>query len=229
MSNNRVESVERALIILECFNQQKKSMTLTEIALATGMYKSTVLRLASSLERFNFLIRSPDGQYRIGQSLWRLGQLYQSDINIEQSVRSELKKLVTNTRETASFYIREADFRVCLYRENSVLAARHHLDEGTTLPINNGASGHVLLAFTDTETELTKYNKTRELKYAISLGERDPSIAAIAVPVFSGNNTFIGALALSGIVTRFTQDHQDNLLKELKEAAIRLKTQIAVY
>ncbi|MGG4605074.1 IclR family transcriptional regulator [Paenalcaligenes sp. Me131] len=224
MSQHRVEAVERALTLLECFNQQKRCLSLTELAEVTGMYKSTVLRLAASLERFHFLVRGQDGRYGVGQSLWRLGQLYHSKFNIEQNVRPELIQLMELTGETASLYVREGNLRVCLYRENSRRAARHHLDEGVSLPLASGASGHVLAAFSEPSEQNAK--TVAEQGYAVSLGERDPDLAAVAVPLFSRSGILIGALTLSGIITRFTPENQAVMLQALKESATRLSQKI---
>lgn len=224
MSKHRVEAVERALTLLECFSQQKRSLSLTELAEATGMYKSTVLRLAASLERFHFLVRGQDGRYGVGQSLWRLGQLYHSKFNVEQNVRPELIELMELSGETASLYVREGNLRVCLYRENSRRAARHHLEEGVTLPLTSGASGHILAAFGEPLEQSAQ--TVREQGYAVSLGERDPDLAAVAVPLFSSSGVFIGALTLSGIITRFTPENRAMMIQALNEATKRLSQQI---
>ena len=73
MGQDRVESVERALSILDVFRQGRKTMTLAELAQATGLYKSTILRIAGSLERFGYLRRSEDGTYRRGPAGGRRG------------------------------------------------------------------------------------------------------------------------------------------------------------
>ena len=124
-------------------------MTLSEIASATGFYKSTILRLAGSLERLGYLIRAESGVFRLGPAVWRLGSIYRAGFNLGEAIRPELRRLVEATGETASFYVREGQSRVCLFRHNSPHAARHHLDEGSELPLTAGASAHVLLAFSD--------------------------------------------------------------------------------
>ncbi|TKR53565.1 IclR family transcriptional regulator [Allopusillimonas ginsengisoli] len=224
MAKSGVDAVDRALSLLEAFNRQRQSMTLTELAEATGMYKSTVLRLAASLERFQFLVRREDGRFAIGQATWRLGLLYSASFDLEPLVRPELIRLVDAVDETASLYVREGDLRVCLYRENSRRSARHHLDEGVALPLSSGASGHVLLAY-----QADDENERRNLLprgYAISIGERDPDLAAVAVPVLDQDGKFRGALSLSGIVTRFTEANIELMLKALKESAARLRETI---
>jgi DNA-binding IclR family transcriptional regulator len=118
MSNDKVEAVERALAVLEAFHTERP-MTLGEIAAATGFYKSTILRLAASLERFGYLVREKSGAFRLGPALWRLGSIYRGGFDLGEAIRPELRRLAETTGETASFYIREGRSRVCLFRRNS--------------------------------------------------------------------------------------------------------------
>ncbi|MHA1553115.1 MAG: helix-turn-helix domain-containing protein, partial [Alphaproteobacteria bacterium] len=71
--NRGVESVERALRLLECFSGAESALSLAELSRRSGHYKSTILRLAVSLDRFGYMHRGADGRYRLGPTLWRLG------------------------------------------------------------------------------------------------------------------------------------------------------------
>jgi DNA-binding IclR family transcriptional regulator len=221
MSTDRVEAVERALTVLNAFHAAKPAMTLGEIATATGLYKSTILRLAGSLERLGYLVRDDNGVFRLGPALWRLGSIYRAQFDLGDAIRPELRRLVEATGETASFYIRQRQSRVCLFRHNSPHPARHHLDEGAELPLTAGASAHVLVAFADGKGAKAKAVKTRG--YAISLGERDPQVAAVAVPVFDLAGEFRGALAISGLIGRFEQKARASALAQLLASANRLR------
>src|SRR5258708_9634979 len=61
MSKDKVEAVERALAVLNAFHADKPTMTLGEIASATGFYKSTILRLPGSLRRLRLPIPEEGG------------------------------------------------------------------------------------------------------------------------------------------------------------------------
>jgi DNA-binding IclR family transcriptional regulator len=259
MSNDKVEAVERALTVLNSFQADKPVMTLGEIAAATGFYKSTILRLTASLERLGYLVRDETGVFRLGPALVRLGSIYRAGFNLGEAIRPELRRLVTATGETASFYVREGQFRVCLFRHNSPHSARHHLDEGAALPMTAGASAHVLAAFSDAETANAnissfktsssripgsktsnsrmagiKTAKTKSAKdmtaqqrgHYVSLGERDPHVASVAVPVFDLAGHFRGALAISGLIGRFQDKARQVALAELSESADRLRTRL---
>jgi DNA-binding IclR family transcriptional regulator len=222
MSNDKVEAVERALAVLNAFAADRPTMTLGELAAATGFYKSTILRLAASLERFGYLIREDNGVFRLGPTLWRLGSIYRAGFNLGGVIRPELHRLVEATGETASFYIRQSELRVCLFRHNSPHAARHHLDEGAELPLNAGASAHVLIAYTDGKG--SKARTVQQRGYCVSLGERDPQVAAVAVPVFDLAGQFRGALAVSGLTGRFREQERRAALAQLSASADRLRS-----
>lgn len=220
MPEQRVEAVERALTILEAFREGQDSLTLAEIAKATGFYKSTILRLIGSLERFGYMCRREDGRYQLGPSLWRLGSLYRRNFDLGAHIRPELKRLVRETGETASFYVREGDQRICLYRQNSPQAIRHHLDEGVRLALDRGAAGRVLLAHSGASG--APYSAIRTDGWYVSVGERDSNIAAVAVPLFDSVGTLRGALAVSGLITRFDEPARLAAVEALKESAKRL-------
>ena len=216
----RVEAVERALSILEAFSLERQSMTLTEIAAETGLYKSTVLRLAGSLERFGYLKRGPGLRYRLGPALWRLGALYRRNFDLGEAIRPALRELVEITGETASFYVLDLDERLCLYRENSPNPVRHHMDEGARLTLRHGAAGHVLSAHGLGDAGSAA--RLRPDGGCISTGERNPHVAAVAAPVFGRDGQLHGALAVSGPRERFGEAAREAALAAVLGKAAEL-------
>ncbi|GAB5470545.1 MAG: IclR family transcriptional regulator [Rhodospirillales bacterium] len=218
---NRVESVERALSILDCFTEEHDALELRDLAKATGLYKSTILRLTGSLERFGYLQRASDGVYRLGPSLSRLGAIYRRGFELSAVIRPILRHLSEATGESASFYVRDGDLRVCLFRHNSSQAVRHHVDEGQQLPLDRGAAGHVLRAFTERgEASLAEVLRSG---FAFSQGERDPNTASVAVAVTAADGSFLGAVTISGLASRFDRPAQAQALILAQAAAAKLK------
>ncbi|WP_343562169.1 IclR family transcriptional regulator [Kiloniella sp. b19] len=220
-----VEAVERALSILDSFDRETAELSLAELSKRTGFYKSTILRLAVSLERFGYLSRQPSGTFVLGSSLGRLGELYRKNFDLNTMIRAELEQLSRSTGETASFYVRDKAQRICLLRSEPDRSIRHSITEGTTLPLECGASGKVLLAFSPDPEEGGE--AVRQTGHAHSEGERDPDVASIALPLLSGSGKLVGALALSGPVTRFTRDRQQELLCLLQASRQELESRIA--
>ena len=220
LAKDGAESVERALSILRAFSESRRQMTLTEISQATGYYKSTVLRLTASLETCGFLQRGKDRLYRLGPELWRLGAIYRRGLDLGEYIRPVLRRLVDASQESASFYVRDGDERICLYRQNSPRAVRHHLEEGERLPLDRGAAGRVLRAYT--APKWSSGAQIREDGFCVSLGERDPDVAAASVPVIDGAGRLRGALSVSGLRSRFEAEAQRAAIAAMKAEAARL-------
>lgn len=225
METKGVEAVERALQILDCFDQRTPELGLADLSRRTGLYKSTILRLAASLEKFGHLVRGGDGRFRLGPSTWRLGACYRQGFDLSAVVQPELKRLSDATAETASFYIRDGASRICLLRSEPARAIRHAIAEGAAMPLDQGASGRVLLAFSGLDGEGS--DAVRAAGHAVSLGERDPEVAAVAVPLQSGAGRLVGALALSGLITRFGPERRAEMIAALADSRARLAGRIA--
>jgi DNA-binding IclR family transcriptional regulator len=214
-----VEAVERALSILEAFADGTPSLSLAEIAARTGFYPSTILRLGASLERFGQLQRGRDGLFRLGPATLRLGLLYRAAFNLGDALRPALARLVAATGETAAFYVREGEARICLFRHHPERMIRHHVEEGAALPLDRGASAHVLRGFSGADDSRALAARAESL--AISLGERDPETAAIAVPLSGAGGRFLGALGITGPIGRFEAARRDAFIACLRaEAAL---------
>src|SRR5262249_58782595 len=99
--------------------------------------------------------------------------------------------------------------------------ARHHLEEGALLPLDAGASAHVLAAFSDGKGPKAK--AVRQRGYCVSLGERDPQLAAVAVPIFDLTRTFRGSPAASVLVGRLRARARGAPLAQLSGSARPLR------
>jgi DNA-binding IclR family transcriptional regulator len=199
-----VAAVERALAILEAFDGARTALSLADLAAATGLYKSTILRLAVSLERHAFVQRGSDGRYRVGPGAWRVGALFPRALDLEERLLPVVRDLSRQADESASFYVPLAGsappLRVCLLRVDAPHSVREHVRAGDRLPIGEGAAGRVLRALLGPPgPDLSRLR--REGAFA-SWGERDPEIAGCAAPVLGSDGRLVGALTLSAPTAR---------------------------
>lgn len=191
-----VAALDRAFTILGVFQPGERALSLAEIARRTGFYKSTILRLIGSLERGGFIRRLEDGNYSIGPEPLRLAQIFQESFHIREVIEPVLRQLSADSGETSSFYVRQGDYRVVLHRVEPSRSVRVSIREGERFPIDRGASGKILIAFS--KPSRASHDAVRERLWALSYGERDPDTAAVSAPVLGPNNELAGALTLSG-------------------------------
>ncbi|WP_165933785.1 IclR family transcriptional regulator [Aquabacter spiritensis] len=209
-------TVVKALGLLDAFLDGAEALTLTELAAYSGLHKTTALRLCTSLEEAGMLQRKPGRPFRLGPKIWQLAQVYRRGFQLEELVRPILARIRDETGESVSFYVVEGRSRVCLFRENSKWAARHHVDEGARFPLDSGIAGPVLLAFMGQPGP--QLEQIRSDGHLIGQG-REPHTTSVAVPVFDTANVLQGALVVSGLTARFTEDRHAPALELLKRSA----------
>ncbi len=213
-----VEAVERAFTLLNAFNDGSTALPLKELSNRSGLTKSTILRLAVSLEKFGYMVKDSEGLYHLGPMLWRLGSLFRQNLNLEVIIKPVLEELMKKTGESASFYIPRGKFGICLYRTNSKHLARDHVEAGDIIPLGLGSSGQVLKAFLNGRGKLA--TQIRKERTYVSLGERDPDVAGIAAIVTGPGDEVVGSLSVSGITTRFdkraVESHRTLILEAAK-------------
>ena len=195
-SSSGVAVLDRAFAILGAFGPTDERLSLTELSRRTNLYKSTVLRLLAALEHGGFIRKLEDGQYAIGPEPLRLAAIFQRSFRVGPVIETMLEQISRELGETASFYVRQGERRLVLYRVEPARAVRVSIGVGDEFPIDRGASGKVLLAFSEPNDQ--RWQEVRERLWAASYGEREAETAAASAPVFGAMGELIGALTLSG-------------------------------
>jgi DNA-binding IclR family transcriptional regulator len=216
-----VAAVERALSVVAALETSDQPVTLAEIAIRTGFYKSTILRLLGSLISSGYVSRLPNGTYDLGPTAFRLGVAFTRKKALGHHVLPALQRLVDLGTESASFHVRQdAENRVCLFRVNSRHATLDRVEAGHSYALLRGAAGHIILAYAGSTGP--RYEAIRVSGFDVSLGERDPSCAAVAAPVFGPRDTLVGVISLSGPRERFGKGEIAKMKRLLGPAAKEL-------
>ncbi|GMA57892.1 IclR family transcriptional regulator [Alicyclobacillus sacchari] len=241
-----VRAVERALDILLCFTKSTHELSLSEIARDVGLHKSTAHRLLLSLQQKGFVRRQQGSdKYMLGWSALCLSAnapLFDSWTSIALPVMTELRD---HTGETVSLYVRSGIERIRVQAVESREPIRNVATVGERYPLYIGASGKVLLAWSDIDlineilrrerlpsgfslSELrSQLVQVRTDGYAVSFQERDAGAAAMAAPVFGPEGDCIAALAVSGPVSRLTEAKMEHSASDLMGAAATFSQAIA--
>ncbi|KVT55180.1 IclR family transcriptional regulator [Burkholderia ubonensis] len=212
-----IDVLDRAAAILFAFRHDDEPLTLTELSERTGLYKSTLSRLAQALCHHNFLIRLNDGRYWIGSAALHLSAIYETGFDLRNILLPAMKELSAQTGEAVSFHVRERDHRVCLYRIASRHSVRAEVRQGDVQPLERGAGGRVLLAFSAEPG--APYDEIRTRYVYLSLGERDPETAGISVPVFRVGQELVGALGIVGPAARMGIEEMERYRPRLLQVA----------
>jgi DNA-binding IclR family transcriptional regulator len=214
-----VAALERAVLILSVFRAEDKDLSLAEIAARTGIYKSTIMRLCTSLIRGGLLIKLESGHYKIGPEALRLGTIYQLNLDLGEVLLPLMRELMAETQESVLFYVREGNQRVCLYRVESPQKLRFNVRVGDMLPLDRGSPGRVMLAFSGVRGEL--YDEVRRNYLHISNGDRDPDTGGLGAPVFGPRQNLLGVIAVTGPISRLNLKAAERIAPSLLLAAAR--------
>lgn len=208
-----VAAVNRALTVVIALESAGEPISLAELSRRTGFYKSTILRLISSLEQFALVVARSDKKYCLGPLAFRLGKSFEATDHLRDQVMPALERLVEEGTESASFHIRhDRKQRLCLFRVDSQHSTLDRVKAGDLLPIDRGAAGKAIRVF---EQPLSNEDLLGKESVIESFGERNPVIAGISAPVFGVRNHFFGVISLSGPIERFTESNTRKMRRML--------------
>ncbi|GIF23322.1 DNA-binding IclR family transcriptional regulator [Actinoplanes tereljensis] len=233
-----VRSVQRALDILSLLTEDRPLIAVRDIVAATGLAKTTVIRLVQTLEQSGLLWATNSG-YMAGPGLWRWAHLARRGWELPPETQRLMRELAARERETVNVYVARDIVRVCIAQQESPQALRHVVQVGDELPLWAGASAKVLLrdasaGLLERVARSSPYGaehvhlmqeriaEATHQGYAVSHGERDAGLSAVAVPILGRSGTVVAALTLSGPTVRFSDDRVAAFAEALLAAAAQM-------
>lgn len=185
--------VDKAAAILAAL--EPGSLTLAELATATGMPRATTHRLAAALEVHGLLGRDTTGRWQLGERLVSLGRRAgQGPRSLTDAAAAALVELRDRTGESAQLYVKSGDQRVCVAALESPHSLRTIVAIGAVLPMDRGSAGKVLAG---------DVSALRQ-GWAQSVEERERGVASVSAPVVL-DGTVVAAVSVSGPVGRTTR------------------------
>src|SRR5258708_4116308 len=104
-----VQSVDRALVIIETLAEDDEGYRLTDLAVRTGLSPSTVHRLLTTLEKRRFVQFDRDESlWHIGAQSFAVGSTFVRRPSLVPQALPYLRKLRDQTRETANLAVFDA-------------------------------------------------------------------------------------------------------------------------
>ncbi|MBP2666198.1 MAG: IclR family transcriptional regulator [Firmicutes bacterium] len=231
-----LRTLERGLDILDIFSGGATKLTLTEIAAKINLSPSTASRLLNTLLNRGYLSRDAETKkYVIGSHALRLNASSFRTFDLRPLAEPIMRRLAERYNESITLYVALDGQRVCIDRVETTHALRHVVNVGDRLPLDRGAGGKVLLAWLSAEERKTlgsivekvsvaELAQIRKRGYAISMGERDQGVGAIAAPVFDAEGRIQCSLSLSAPVVRLDREGFERMVPDIVEAALQIST-----
>ncbi len=247
-----VQSLERALTIIEVMAKEKTPITVSELSVRVDLKISTVHRLLSTLTHRGYVEQDPDNKYRLGLKLLEMGNasLYYSDVRAV--ARPYMEELVNRCNETVNLAV--LDENEIVYIDNveskNLIIVRMFAQVGNRGSVHCTATGKAILsslpeeridrilANTDfkkhtneTITDIKQFKKELERVqkegYALDWGEREEHVRCIAAPVLNHEGNATASISISGPSTRITTVLLKNELADLvKEYALKISLRL---
>lgn len=238
-----VQSVDRALSILETLSDYNEGLGVTEISDRIGLHKSTVHRLLGTLIYKGYVTQdSESNKYKITLKLFELGNKKVEDLDILTVSKPYTKELMGKVNEVVHFVIREGNNIVYIDKVEADNTIRMASTIGRRSPLYCTAVGKAILAqLSDKEVEkiwnsskiekLTEFTitdlkemkeeleKVRQKGYAIDNEENELGVRCAGAPVFNRFGKVEGAISISGPTIRITEDKAEEFAKEVVKYA----------
>jgi DNA-binding IclR family transcriptional regulator len=145
--SERMTAAQRALAILECFDQDHLLLTLSELSRRSTLSLSTTHRLVGELRDWGALERSADGRYAIGMRILELGSLEPQGMRLRDVALPFLGDLQAATNANVHLAVRDGHDVVYVESLRARAGATVLSRLGGRWPLHATGTGLVLLAF----------------------------------------------------------------------------------
>lgn len=237
-----VRAIERALQILESFDETHRARGVSEIAGAVGLHKATTHRLITTLANHGYLDKLPGGQqYRLGMKLATLGLSILRDMDLRREALPFITAAVERCEETCDLSVLDNGEALIVEVIRSRQALAMMTNVGERLPLHATASGKTFLAWlpeaereaalgkplkcytahtiTDPEQLRCEAQQFAAQGYGFDDEEFEVGVRAVAAPIRNATDQVIAVVSMPGPIARIARDRIPEIAGILKETA----------
>jgi IclR family transcriptional regulator, acetate operon repressor len=241
-----VQSVDRALLIIETLAEDDEGYRLTDLAVRTGLSPSTVHRLLTTLEKRRFVqFDRQESMWHIGAQSFAVGSTFVRRRNFVAQALPYLRKLRDQTRETANLAVVDDGAMVVLTRVESREIMWSVTKVGGRVPMVASGLGKALLStYSEQDVfaiiqregmprltsrsivragELCKsLHDIRQQGYSVDDEEALIGLRCVSAVVYDDCSEPLAAISVSGKASRVSNDRLPVLGKLVQEVAAEL-------
>jgi DNA-binding IclR family transcriptional regulator len=239
-----VGAVLKACSLLEHFDAARPTWTLNDLTSASGMNKTTVHRLMTTLIQAGWIDRTSDGSYRVAMPVFEIGSAALVNLDIRTAARPYMMQLAEAFGDTAYLMVPADEGAVCIDRvegTNPLVVAGINI--GSVLPYHAAAGPIVMLAFsaslqerwiqtdlatftdrtlTDTKELRQHLDSVKSLGYSVSNSDYLVGVAAVAAPILGRGGSVVASISIGGRVEAFEGEALKLKVERVRDAAARL-------
>ncbi|MGP4025614.1 IclR family transcriptional regulator [Actinomadura sp. 3N407] len=208
----------KVMAILNAFAQGGVRLNLSEICRRSGLPLATGHRLVGELAEGGFLERVPDGTYRIGTRLWRIGSQAPAVMGLRELALPHMEDLYEATHDNVQLGVLRDDHVLIVERLRGTRSVPVVTQVGAMLPLHTTGVGKVLLAYAPPEVrekvlggELARHavrsitdpeelrrglERVRRAGYALTRDEMTLGASSVGAPVRDGAGDVVAAMSL---------------------------------
>src|ERR1700676_5035772 len=241
-----VQSVDRALLIIETLAEDDEGYRLSDLSVRTGLSTSTVHRLLTTLEKRRFVqFDRDDSMWHIGAKSFAVGSTFVRRRNFVTEALPYLRKLRDQTRETANLAVIDGGAMIVLTRVESREVMRSVTKVGGRVPMVASGLGKALLS-TYSEQEVfaiirrngmprltsnsivragdlcKSLHEIRQQGYSIDDEEAIVGLRCVSAVVYDDRSEPLAAISVSGKASRVPNDRLPVLGKLVHAVAAEL-------
>ena len=242
-SESKIQSVARALTIVDALAEARGELALNEIATRLSLAKSTVHGLVSTLKDFGYIEQSTfTGKYRLGIRFFEIGHIVAQGWEVRKVAAPHIQKLLERLFETVHLAVLDQLEVLYIDKRESGESLRIVSQVGMRLPAHCTGVGKVLMAhlspeertelidkkglprftkntLTDVETLEDELTRIRMQGFAIDNEEIMDSLRCVAAPIRDQTGKVMSAISLSGPVSRLRGERFEQAIRSVTETA----------
>lgn len=245
VARRSVQSVDRALDLLEALSASEGEVSITSLASRTSLHVSTVHRLLTTLLRRGYVRQNPEtSRYYTGAKLATLAEGRSRFNELRHRARPILRTLTDQTRETSNLVVLDDVMAVYIETVPSPHVVRMFTTIGNRVPLHATGAGKALLSWLPGDRRDTLIDRSelrahtartiterpslrraleeiRERGYAVDDEEYDEGVRCVAVAVGPVGSP-LAAISVSAPASRMTRQRCGELAPLLRRAANEL-------
>lgn len=247
MENMTLQTVERALMILEMISTQPRSQKqLEEI---TGFNRSAVRRLVFTLLDNGYIEKDINtNAYKLGLKVVELSSLRLNQVELKTEAVPFLRELSMHTNQVCHLGILSESEVVYIEKIQPLNSISMFSSIGRRLPVYSSAMGKVLLSrfsdekvlsmlakieinkitqntITDINDILNEVKKANKLGFAVDDEENEENIWCIGAPIYDYKNNIIAAISTSGNNREIIKE-ENSIIEKVKYTAHEISKRI---